>query len=468
MVRSLGLNTIPQIRFWLDVSEKTCRLFWPVSGHASFSRVFNDNNLPVGLPIPRQSEALSNLADRIKELGVPAGMVEFFPQKGLTTLANFMDKDLVRMHSIPENEMASMSQNRALDRYTLAVTDRNIRVILVRFFPEMGLKDTSLYLSELRTSLEDEGFQLGKPEAFGSLPFSRIYLFIIGLGVSAGGVLLLDLLKFRKLGLVLGIIGFSGFTALLGLGEIGMARKAMALMSVIIFPVLSVTVFLNHKPAGVGKAIWLLIKMTVVSLVGALLMVGLLADKSYMYTLDQFMGVKLAHLVPILSILIVFWFLKDYSRKSWKKVINFLNYPVTVKYVVLLGALAVILLIYIMRTGNESAAVSAWELALRARLDDLLAVRPRTKEFLIGHPLMLLLLFLGYRDKYLPILAIGIIGQVSLVNTFAHIHTPLVISLVRTFNGLWLGIILGLLLIGLVKIGKRVWDRIQLIVDKEA
>ena len=121
-----------------------------------------------------------------------------------------------------------------------------------------------------------------------------------------------------------------------------------------------------------------------------------------------------------------------------------------------------------MRTGNESAAVSAWELALRARLDDLLAVRPRTKEFLIGHPLMLLLLFLGYRDKYLPILAIGIIGQVSLVNTFAHIHTPLVISLVRTFNGLWLGIILGLLLIGLVKIGKRVWDRIQLIVDKEA
>jgi hypothetical protein len=157
LVRSLGLNTIPQIRFWLDVSEKDLQVVFGQFQDMPVSAVFfNDNNLPgVGLPIPRQSEALSNLADRIKELGVPAGMVEFFPQKGLTTLANFMDKDLVRMHSIPENEMASMSQNRALDRYTLAVTDRNIRVILVRFFPEMGLKDTSLYLSELRTSLED-------------------------------------------------------------------------------------------------------------------------------------------------------------------------------------------------------------------------------------------------------------------------------------------------------------------------
>jgi membrane protein DedA with SNARE-associated domain len=84
-------------------------------------------------------------------------------------------------------------------------------------------------------------------------------------------------------------------------------------------------------------------------------------------------------------------------------------------------------------------------------MDNILGVRPRTKEFALGHPLMLLLCYLGYRNnRFLPILLLGAIGQVSLVNTFAHIHTPLLVSALRTVNGLWLGIIIGLILIGIV------------------
>lgn len=464
LIRSLGLNIIPQIRFWRDVTREDMETVFGQFQDMPVSAVFfNDSDLPgVGLPASRQSEALHNLADQIEALRVSAGMIEFFPQKGIATLANFMEKNLVRMHSISEKEMAVMTQSRALDRYTLAVSERDIRVLLVRFFPEMGLTETGLYLTELRTSLAEEGFELGNPQPFGTMPFSRIYLLVLGLGVAAGGTLLLDILGFRKLGLVLGALGFLGFFGLLILGQIEIARKGMALISVIIFPTLSVTACLGNRSAGIRNAIWLLFKMTLISLIGALLMVGMLADRSFMYTLDQFMGVKLAHLVPVLLILIIFWFLKSPTGKPLKKIMKVLDYPVTVKYVVLLGFLALVLIIYIMRTGNESAAVSAWELALRARLGDLLAVRPRTKEFLIGHPLMLLLLYLGYQDKYLPILAVAIIGQVSLVNTFAHIHTPLVVSLMRTFNGIWLGIFLGLALIGAIKIGKRIIDNLQL------
>jgi len=40
-------------------------------------------------------------------------------------------------------------------------------------------------------------------------------------------------------------------------------------------------------------------------------------------------------------------------------------------------------------------------------------------------------------------LLLGVIGQISLVNTYAHLHTPLLISLVRSFHGLWLGLFLG-------------------------
>jgi len=93
-------------------------------------------------------------------------------------------------------------------------------------------------------------------------------------------------------------------------------------------------------------------------------------------------------------------------------------------------------------------------------LDNLLGVRPRTKEFLLGHPLLLLLFYLGFRDnRFQPLLLAGVIGQVSLVNTYAHIHTPLLVSLLRSFNGLWLGIIGGLVLIVMWKLGARLAEK---------
>lgn len=37
----------------------------------------------------------------------------------------------------------------------------------------------------------------------------------------------------------------------------------------------------------------------------------------------------------------------------------------------------------------------------------------------------------------------GLLGQISLLNSFAHLHTPLVVTLVRTVHGLWLGSLVG-------------------------
>ena len=71
----------------------------------------------------------------------------------------------------------------------------------------------------------------------------------------------------------------------------------------------------------------------------------------------------------------------------------------------------------------------------------------------------MLLCFVGYRQGYLPFLLIATIGQVSLVNTFAHIHTPLFISLLRTVNGLWIGLIIGLLLIAGWTVVLKIWQK---------
>jgi hypothetical protein len=48
----------------------------------------------------------------------------------------------------------------------------------------------------------------------------------------------------------------------------------------------------------------------------------------------------------------------------------------------------------------------------------------------------------NYSVFFLSLLAV--IGQLNIINSFAHIYTPLLISLLRTVHGLWIGLLLGL------------------------
>jgi hypothetical protein len=111
---------------------------------------------------------------------------------------------------------------------------------------------------------------------------------------------------------------------------------------------------------------------------------------------------------------------------------------------VILVAVAVLL----VRSGNESpVAPTGLERDFRALLDHLLWVRPRTKEIFFGHPLLLLSLILFYRGQKRGVwlgLTLGVVGQISLLNTFCHLHTPILLSLVRSLHGLWIGLLVGL------------------------
>ncbi|MER3466722.1 MAG: hypothetical protein C4340_06375 [Armatimonadota bacterium] len=55
---------------------------------------------------------------------------------------------------------------------------------------------------------------------------------------------------------------------------------------------------------------------------------------------------------------------------------------------------------------------------------------------------------LGRGDRrLLPLIGgVAAIGQVSIVNTFAHLHTPIATSAVRVLLGMLLGIMLGMVL----------------------
>ena len=98
----------------------------------------------------------------------------------------------------------------------------------------------------------------------------------------------------------------------------------------------------------------------------------------------------------------------------------------------------------LIRTGNFPVIpVPEWERDFRDWLGTAFGVRPRFKEFLIGHPLLLTGLFLKKRGAEFwsrVFLWGGIIGPVSVVNTFVHLETPIYIHFSRTFLGVALGL----------------------------
>jgi hypothetical protein len=446
-IKTGGLTIVPRIRSWQGASQASLDVVtasWrDLPGLSMFT--FNDDSIP--------GDA-GYLAHKLQESNVPVGIFEFYSQQGLTNLARSMGKNAVRIHCISENEMKKNNENSALERFNLAVSERNIRALYVRLF---GLEQSATvlenglsFIGRVKANIEAEGLVVGPVKSLPSIPYSRLLILVVGVGVLGGVLLFLNYFLAPQWTALLGLGGLLGWVGLLYVQPL-LARKAFALLAVIIFPMLAVMTLVRKEKRTVGEAVKALLLMTGISFLGAVLLTGLLADKSFMLKLEQFSGVKLAHLVPLL-VLPLYFFLKHSDQKLLTTTREVLHTPLSVWHVLAGLFFLLIVAIYLLRTGNGvPGLVSTWEIKFRGLLDSLLLVRPRTKEFLIGHPLMLMLLYYGYSHKKLPLLFLGIIGQISLINTYAHLHTPLGISFLRSFHGLWLGVLLGLVLLVVVR-----------------
>ena len=121
-------------------------------------------------------------------------------------------------------------------------------------------------------------------------------------------------------------------------------------------------------------------------------------------------------------------------------------------------ALAAIALVLSRRGNTPSVGVSATEAKVRAALQDSI-IRPRTKELLL-HPAALLGTAKGWPLWFSNLLLIaGVIGQGSIIDSFAHYHTPLLISLLRTVNGIFWGGLIGFIIIPVSVIARGLMAR---------
>ena len=244
-------------------------------------------------------------------------------------------------------------------------------------------------------------------------------------------------------------------------------RQLLALGAASVFPVLSMnTIFCiwdQNKGKKMGllpiiwKALWQLALAIALSLIGASFLSAILADSRFLLEIDIYRGVKVTFMLPVIFTAILYikrYDLLDVVGKGVKNLLvrlnGLLDTGLTFKHVFIILVLLFVAFYFVGRSGHTGGVpVPAIELKMRALLEQLMYARPRQKEFMIGHPAFFLTVLAVYRCAprwWQFVLVCGaVIGQGSLVQTFCHMRTPVIMSFIRALDGYASGAALGII-----------------------
>lgn len=429
---------------------------------------------------------------------ITLGMIEattqlqFYQQDGLLELAKGMNYKAARVYSIPKDEQPKMKLAQAVERWANTDEERNIRVNLMRIYeapaPGMTLVETNMkYFKETKEILERKGFTVGRAGTFAPFEPSPVLRALVMLGVAAAGVLYLSLVlpmlnRRPKLELILfAVFGVIAAVPVL-MGHGGKIRLIAALASANIFPALAVIRQLDWirnmderpdwtMPHFVLTAVGALFVTGTLSFIGAAYLSGSLSDVEYFLEVNVFRGIKLTFIMPLLLVAIAFLQrfnvfdapqgeaegITEQFKKLW-------NMPVKMSTLMVLFAVLVAGIIFIARSGHTMGMpVSSLELRFRAFLEQALYARPRSKELLIGHPAFVVAALAWWKKWpmmiFFMLVLVATIGQGSMVETFAHMRTPVMMSFARGIGGVLGGAMIGAIAVAVAAFWYRLMEK---------
>jgi hypothetical protein len=483
LAHELGLHLVPRLqndeRFKPPQIETL--LHDAVDRHDAHTVVFFGlRNQVLGYP-----DAIDATAKAMRDRKLNFGTVETYDvkqnQAGSETLAKDLPDRTVRVQAISKPEQDKLKPEEIVSRYDLGVRERNVRVVYLRPFAHQwdgrSIEATNVELVDrIAKNARAAGLRVGTASPFDRFVVRPWEVALASLAVPAVLLLLAGSLGIGELPRRLRwITAFGGpgwlvvlvaADVLLVLGGFALhhdmlARKVLALTGGIAFPVMgfvAIAPAFRARPApsdvaAILHGIRVLVIATLVTLGGALVVIGLLSTPLTMLEVDRFSGVKLVLAVPPVLCLLLYLFTPRFGARVAPA--QLAASPVTVLQLVAGIILVAGGYLVLMRSGNQSdIAPSSIELALRAHLTTLLQVRPRLKEFMLGFPALMLVAALLPRDRaragWLLALAIGV-GLGDVVDTFSHLHTHLFVSMLRVFNGAVIGVLVGAIAIVLYR-----------------
>ena len=417
--------------------------------------------------------------------------LQFYPQTGMYYLAQRIGENHVaRLYAIPKDEQPKLAMSAAVNRWSTTDRERNIRINLLRPYgkalPELTLLETNLkYFRDVHDVLERDGFTFGKAGTFENYYSNVILRALVIVGVVAAGVLYLSLISRRlnrnpKLQLqIFAVLALAAAIPVL-IGAGGKVRLLAAFFSASLFPALAIIwqldllrviqyrIKIRNRVARLKEnlstfqLVWTsafaLLVTGVLSMTGAAYLSGALSDVSYFLEFEIYRGIKLTFVLPPILVAVAFlqrFNVVDEVRKNVPaatQIKELLDRPVTVKtflaLLIVLGGVVVL----VLRSGHTSGMpVSGVEMKIRAMLEQLFYARPRSKEIFFGHPAFMLA-FAAFLKKFPKMICFVLvlaatIGQGSMVETFAHMRTPILMSFMRGLDGLIPGALIGAVLI---------------------
>lgn len=477
-----GFSIMPRLGDSLPYDQQAVAQLMEWFEQFGVKRILFDGDKVKGYNDNEELKSLSSFAELMNQHGIGLVAIENLkkPQLGFNTLAYLTDYNVVRLYSLSERD-ANLSPKVIADRFTLGTKDRNIRMLYLNASPSRSTLKATITdpLDNLINALGEEGnavqrmkengFTIGQAEPFKvhETPGQRYYKAVAVVGSIAMIALMVSyFIPFLTLpAFVLGILGSGGLYVL----RPSLMEQGIALLVAISAPTIAMVLAIRRINAAqlrnpdlsvknrVTQTVFLFVRTSLLSLLAVPFMIALLNNITYALVIEQFRGVSLLHLAPIaLTAFYVLFYRKALSMAFVRKL---LNEPITLLWVLAAGIIGVVGYYYLTRTGN-SGSVTPLEMTLRTFLENNFGVRPRNKEFLLGHPLFIVGAFIAlkYRNG-IYLLIIASIAQLSMVDTFAHIHTPAHLSLIRGVLGLGLGLIVGLIAIVVWQVLEGCWKK---------
>ncbi len=442
--------------------------------------------------------------DYIRDNGITIGLIETNVQRenilqtGVEEIAKATGYQTVRVFSVWNyiqyryGYYGYTGAEEIENTFYRAIVERNIRILY--FKPIKHTDDSFAYVTdmdvyrELFDSLDQRlaahGITRGQASTLDDIQIPSLALLVMGVGAAVCGALLpASFLPMKKKWTLLLAGAGAALAAAAWVVLPNSFRLLASFASAVVFACLSAVFFLwsaKHTaqtlPVGAGlpqilpRSVGILAGSVLIALAGAMMTAAPLSSTAFMLEIGIFRGVKLAQLVPLAFFCVLFLsYYGIFEKERASDTLHFgdittaLQWTIPVWALLVLGVIAAAGYYYLARTGHESdVSVSTLEIVFRNDLENLLLARPRTKEFLVAFPGVMLAVYCAVRRMpfFTAVFGLaGTIGMTSVCNTFMHIRTPLYLGFVRTGYSLVLGIVLGIVYMVCFELLLRLWGR---------
>lgn len=402
--------------------------------------------LAQGEQVLGRRDAMDATVATLKATGMLYASPEFAKLGGDVEMLGKVGDQTVRLHSAQAAELDKLSMDGAIERFRKAARERNMRVLLLRGISNASDAPVTTFgdfIGTIQYQLDEEGLKIGTPAAYQEPGVGKPIKILIGLLAGLGALWIAVRLLGEQRGMIVGGVG--ALAIVVGTTREGTALQLAALMASLVFPIGAFYFMLSSKLHPWAA----LVASSLIAMVSGMCVAGLLNGVEYYIRAETFPGVKISVFLPVL-ILGVIGFAKLNNLK------DALKDPITWGAAATGLVIMAIIGLMILRTGNDNPnTVSGGELAFRGLLEQLLPVRPRSKEFLLAFPALFVGLSMLHKASYDPaqlgklrgwvalFLMLGVVGLTDVVNTMCHLHTPVMISVIRNIEGIILGGIVG-------------------------